>query len=79
MNVDNPYILYIAIPVIGSIIAYVFKSFTARLDQLENTMETKISEIAVRNIVNDKVEPLKEQLDRIDDSLNKIVDILMRK
>jgi hypothetical protein len=74
-------LIYIVIPVFtlgSSIGAFFMKSMIERIKELEDQMTNKLSEAAVRQIVADKVDPLKEDLKEIKDSLNQIFHLLLK-
>lgn len=74
---DFQLITYVAIPVIGSLIAFVGRSIMIRLDVLEDQMQTKVNEQTVRTILSDKMDPLKEDIHEIKETLNKFIEIYM--
>lgn len=72
-------ILYILIPMITALIAVIGRGIMQRLSSLEERMLTRISEESVRIIVSDKLDPLKEDITEIKDTLNKILINMRRK
>lgn len=72
-------LVYALIPTILGIIKYFMKSHTDRLDALEKQMPLKLTELEVRQILSDKLDPLKDSIEDCKDRLDKILDMLLKK
>lgn len=70
-------ILYIILPVLASLMAYLMRSVMARIETLEHQIQSKLNEPAVRMIISDKVDPIREDIHEIKETLNKLLDIYM--
>jgi uncharacterized UPF0160 family protein len=66
----NTIIGFVVIP----IIAYFFKSTFQRLANLENKMESTVSESRVRQLMLDQILPLKEDLHEIKQKIDRIFE-----
>jgi hypothetical protein len=60
-------------------LAYIWRSVMNRLDKLEENQQTFVKEEEVRNILNDKVTPIADNLEEVKTLLYKIIDIQMKK
>jgi hypothetical protein len=72
-------LVYALIPTILGMIKYFMKSHTDRLDTLEKQMAMKLTELEVRQILSDKLDPLKDSIEDCKDRLDKILDMLLKK
>ncbi len=66
----NTVIACVVIP----IIAYFFKSTFQRVSNLENKMESTVSEARVRQLMLDQILPLKEDLHEIKQKIDRIFE-----
>jgi HAMP domain-containing protein len=60
-------------------LVYLWRSVMARLDNLETEMKKKISEEDVRQVINDKIEPINDKCDDIKASINQILEHILAK
>ncbi len=70
--------LSIIIPLITgvlSVLGFWGRSMMQRIDQLEERQKTKQDEAQVRQLMSDKVDPLKEKLEEIKDSVDRLYDL----
>lgn len=58
---------------------YLIRSLLNRLNALENSNDTKVTEVQVRQILADKIDPLRNTMDDIRFRLDKIYDLLLKK
>lgn len=66
--------------VIGSIGAYCMKEFIfERLNKIEDTLLHKVTEDEVRQILQDKLDPLKTDIHELSDKLDKIYTFLIHR
>lgn len=72
-------ILYVAVPGIGSLITYVLRGVMLRIETLEQKIENTITEEQVRLVIKDKVSPLEDKLDDIQEMVSKLLDIQLNK
>jgi Tfp pilus assembly protein PilO len=75
---DWSLLLSISIPVITgflSILGFWVKSMMNRIEKLEERQKTKQDEQQVRQLMADKVDPLKEKLEEIKDSVDRLYDL----
>lgn len=71
-------LLPILIPSVIALLAYGFRiSIMQRIDNLEQKSMNHVTEQQTRQILNDKLEPLKEDLIEIKEQLNKLFDRLI--
>lgn len=72
---DLALLLSIGVPVLAAIIAYVIReSVMNRISKLEEAYRHTISEERARQIMTDKMDPIKEDLKEIRDQVNKLFD-----
>jgi hypothetical protein len=74
-----PVIVYIIVPLVTALITYILRSFGQRLDAIEEKLNHRITETEVRQIIADKVDPLKESLKEIKDKIDKLFDLILAK
>lgn len=79
MDLAHLLFVYGALPSILGFGAFLVKSLLNRISVLENVVSDKISEPRVRELLSDKVDPIREDIQEIKDQLNKITDLLLRK
>jgi len=88
MASDPIYILliYLALPCIVGAIGYIMKSMTERLRNLEIAVHTRVDEDKVRQVVNDRIDPMREDIREIRDDIHsltekfdRVVNILLEK
>ena len=59
---------------IAAPLLYIWKGVMSRLESLEKQMSDKMSEDSVRTLVNDKIDPLKDDLKEIKTSIDKLIN-----
>jgi hypothetical protein len=72
-------LLTIVIPIVAGLVAYLYKDLRVDITMLKNEVQQKTTEAQVRQIIEDKVVPLKEDLQEIKQILDKIQDYLLSK
>lgn len=60
-------------------IGYLIRIQVARIDMLEQRMTQKVEEPQVRQILADKIDPLKEDIQQVNNKLDSIYNILIHK
>lgn len=71
-------ISYIILPAIGVIIVPYLRALDMRIRTLEDELSEKVTDQQVRQILNDKYEPLNDRLKSLDDKLDKIYDLMFK-
>ena len=71
-------LLWVIVPLVGGLLTYFYKEIKSDITMLKQDVATKTSETQVRQIIQDKVDPLKEDLNEIKQSLIKITDHIMK-
>ncbi len=64
-------------PLIAILIGYIMKTMVDRINKLEQKVEATISEPEVRTILNDKLNPIQDDLKEIKNSIKQLYDILL--
>lgn len=75
-------IITITFTVLGlvlGLVGYIWRNAVSRIENLEKNMQDKTSEQDVRQLLNDKLEPVKEDLQEIKTRLEHILDNLINK
>lgn len=72
-------IIFVASPLILSIIGYFMKTHVDRIQVLEKEIDHKVNEREVRALMNDKLEPIREDIKELKATTDKILDILLKK
>lgn len=70
-------ILYIVGPTVLGVTGYLYKSIINRIDELEEKIEKKVTETVVRQILADKLDPLREDLKEIKDSIRNLFELYL--
>jgi len=71
-------IQYAIYPVLG-LGVYLYKDLRQDVDMLKQDIHRRTTETQVRQILNDKVEPLKDSLDELKMKIEKLTEYLMNK
>ena len=69
---------YIVAPLILAMGSFLFNSIWKRLDALEARVQTAMTEAAVRQVINDKIDPLREDIIEIKQKLNQLLDSYLK-
>lgn len=75
-------IITITIAVLSIVAApfiHVWRTTMQRIDSLEAQIDSKVTDIEVREIVTSKIEPLKENMQSVDRKLDFIIEQLIKK
>lgn len=70
-------LLYVILPGICGLVSFFIKSILNRITRIESILNTKVDEQEVRQLLADKVEPLREDVQELKVKLDKIIDILI--
>lgn len=71
-------ILSIGIPSLSAMAAYLVKNLLHRLDNLETQLQSKTSDVEVRQLLTDKLEPINKALDEIKNQNDKLYDLYIK-
>lgn len=72
-------LLYVGLPVLIGGVSYFMRSILSRLDTLEKEVPSKLDETEVRQLLIDKIDPIREDIKDLQMKIDKIVDILLKK
>lgn len=75
---DLTLILSLVVPSVLGVVAYIVRAQMQRLDTLERQMITKTDEHEVRQLLSDKVDPIKESMSEIKEKVDKVIDLLLK-
>lgn len=78
-DITHILMIYGAIPSILGFGAFLVRSLLNRLTEVEREVADKIDEPRVREIMADKIIPLKEDINKLEIKLDRIIDLLMKK
>lgn len=70
---------YVIVPIVFAIVGFITRNFHMRLETLEKEMPQKLDQNEVRQIIHDKVDPIKEDISEIKTNLNKLIDLIITK
>lgn len=70
-------LIYLGLTTFLGIFGYLVKDALGRLKRVEKSLEDKVTEQAVRQIVADKLDPIKEDLDEIKARVNQLLDMFL--
>jgi hypothetical protein len=76
---ELPQILtYVIIPLVIGMGTFIVRSTLNRLDILETKIEQKVSESAVRTIMDDKLDPIREDVKEIKETIKNLYDLYVQ-
>jgi len=75
----NSLLIYVILPTILAIGAWLMKSHVERISRLEVDVQLKTTEAEVRTILADKLDPIREDIKELKANSDRILDILLRK
>lgn len=76
---DNMILLvYIAMPLAVGLGGWFMRSTMQRISDLEKSVALKVEEDKVRQLLVDKIEPLREDVQDLKVKLDKIIDLLLK-
>ena len=74
-KLDLSIITNILIPCIGGVVLYILNTLKGRIDTLEERTHKHVTEEEVRMIIRDNLDPIRNDIRDIKDSINKILEI----
>jgi hypothetical protein len=74
----NSIIIYVISPLIISIVTFTLKSIYERLARLEEKMQSKPSDLEVRQLLSDKYDPLALDIKEIKEMQQKLFDLYVQ-
>jgi hypothetical protein len=69
--------LFGIVSIISTMMAFIFRSYMSRLEALEVKMENTITKQEVRQLLDDKLAPMREDIKEIKDSLTTFLEIVI--
>lgn len=69
----------ILLPIITAIAGYFFKSLYERVERLEIKTSQFKTEEEIRQIINDKIDPIREDIKEIRTKLDQLLDLIINK
>lgn len=78
-DVVRTVLMYTLIPGCLGLGTYFMKTLLSRLDSLEREMTVRVDEPKVRQILDDKINPLREDIQEIRQQVQKIYDLLVKR
>lgn len=73
------FLMYIVAPVIVAMGSYLMSTFLNRISTLEKTMVNKVEEPEVRQILADKIDPLREDISELKNKIELIYSLLLKR
>lgn len=71
-------VLSIGIPTIIGLLGWLMKNAYERLVELEHRIDDAVSKTEMRQVLQDQIEPIKEDVQELKVKLDKIIDILLK-
>lgn len=71
-------VLYVIIPILLSLVGYIRRIDVERIAKLEAKVDTTMSDVEVRQLLVDKLEPVTEDLKEIKVKMDKVIDHLLK-
>lgn len=68
----------VLIPSLVALGGYALRNLLARIDQMETRLQKTVDENTVRQLIGDKLDPLREDLQEIKASINKLFDLYVQ-
>lgn len=75
MDISTDIIITVVVPVVMAIGAYVVKSIINRIEVLENKTGQHVSDTQVRQLLADKLDPMKSDLSEIKEAIKKLFEL----
>lgn len=72
------FITYVVIPLFITMGSFILRNFMNRIEKLENRSMEQITETEARQILSDKLDPVKETLTEIKKQIEKITEFLIK-
>lgn len=73
-------LIYAGLPVVAGLGTYIVKTLVlARLDTIEDMLPSKLNEAQVRQLLTDRIEPIREDIHDLKEKLDDIYSLLIRK
>lgn len=75
-------IAYVISPLVGLLITiggFLMRSFSERISSLEKELPNKLNDAEVRQLMADKIDPLKDAIQKLDQKLDEIYKLLMNR
>lgn len=63
------------IGVVGTPFVYIWRALVARIDKLEHQQDTMMSRDEVKELINDKLDPIQQDIMEIKDLLKSLIEI----
>lgn len=70
-------LIYVILPVVLGIGTFIMKSVFSRLDVLEKDIHNKVEEEKVRQLLADKIDPVREDIQELKNKLDRLMDFLI--
>lgn len=79
-EITEAILIYAALPVLIGLGTYIVKTLIlTRLDTIEDMLPSKLNETQVRQLLTDRIEPIREDIHDLKEKLDNIYDLLIRK
>jgi uncharacterized protein YoxC len=78
MDLSN-IVYFIVVPIVLTVLGYLMKTHLDRIQELEKRVDLTINEAEIRGIINDKIDPIKEDISEIKATLNHILTAILDK
>ena len=70
-------LMYLAVPLVTALLTHIVRGLMQRIEYLEEKSRTQVNESEVRQILEDKLNPITEDIKFIRDKLEKVTDFLI--
>ena len=71
-------VIYAFLPSVITMGSFIVRSFVKRLDELEDKMQRSTTEPQVRQLINDRYDPLAQDIREIKEKLDKLFDMQLQ-
>jgi hypothetical protein len=72
-------VLSIVLPIIIGMVTYFVRGIMSRIEKLETAVDSAMTEHQMRQILSDKIDPVKEDVTDIKNSVQKLFDLYFKK
>jgi flagellar motor component MotA len=69
----------IVIPILAGIGAFFVRSIMSRIEKLEQDLNSVVTETQVRQMLSDKLDPVKEDMTEIKDSIKRLFELYFKR
>lgn len=71
-------VAYVVVPILVGLVGVYFRNLEARISKIEEQTQIFVTKAELRQALQDKIEPIREDISEIRDKLDKLYDFLLK-